>query len=205
MLWLGWDCGRLPLTDGGLLCDGQGMGPRPIAVTASEAALVAQIDFAPSLGRHDAPSWRVVGNAAVALMASLIARKAIPPARMKFFTHPDCNIGGRGRSHCEVFEQNGKHGEAIFRDPNFVARYLRYFIYGPELPAPLVQSFEDEVAACGNVTSGDVLTLAGHAKRLAREYGLGRAAADEFFRLALDCGLDPSDARVVRGAVMQVR
>lgn len=182
-----------------------GMGSRLLDLTAAEQALLSRIDFAPSLRTHDASSWAPIADASLALMDSLVARKGIPHRRLRLFTDPDCYVGGRGKSHYDVFVSNGRHGTEIFRDPNFVARYLRFFIHGPELPEPLVAAFEDEVRACGNITSGDIETLRNAAKRLARRHGLNRHAAEEFFRLALDCDLDADDARHVSDAVKTIR
>jgi hypothetical protein len=104
-----------------------------------------------------------------------------------------------------VFVQNECHGTDIFRDPNFVARYLQFFIHGPNLPEELMTAFADEVRACGNITSGDITILCTTAKRLAKRHGLDSNAAEEFFRLALDCDLDPGEARAVRDAVRTMR
>jgi hypothetical protein len=51
----------------------------------------------------------------------------------------------------------------------------------------------------------DIPILCTAAKRLAKRNGLDRNAAEEFFRLALDCDLDPSDARAIRDAVRTMR
>lgn len=182
-----------------------GMNSRRIDLSAAEEVHLSRIDFEPSRRTHDASSWHAVSDASLALMDSLVARKGIPHRRLRLFTDPACFVGGRGKSHYDVFVQNGRHGTEIFRDPNFVARYLRFFIHGPNLPEPLIAAFEDEVRSCGNITSGDIETLSQAAKRLARRHGLDRNAVEEFFRLALDCDLDPRDARVIRTAVMTVR
>jgi hypothetical protein len=178
------------------------MDSRRLDLTPSEEALLAQIDFSPS---HDASSWAPVGAASLALMDSLVARRGIPARRLRLFTDPACFVGGRGKSHYDVFVRNGRHGAEIFRDPNFVARYLRFFIHGSNLPEPLIDAFADEVRSCGNITSGDIETLCVTAKRLARRHGLDRMAVEEFFRLALDCDLDPGEARVIRDAVLTLR
>lgn len=117
-------------------------GRRPslnsVELTAEEKALVAQIDFDPSSSdRHEPGYWNAVGEAALTLMRSLIARKAIPEVRTKYFTDSDFNVGGRGRSRADIFEKNGTRGEAIFRHPHFL-KYLHYFLYGPDLPPQLI-------------------------------------------------------------------
>lgn len=181
------------------------MGSRSLELSEVEQTLLSRIDFEPSLRSHDASSWAPIADASRALMDSLVARKGIPRRRLRLFTDPDCYVGGRGKSHYDVFVQNGRRGSDIFRDPNFVARYLRFFVYGPDLPESLMASFDDEVRSCGDITSGDTPLLCAAAKRLAKRHSLDRNAAEEFFRLALDCELDPGDARHIRDAVMTLR
>jgi hypothetical protein len=97
-------------------------------------------------------------------------------------------------------------GVDIFRHPNF-AQYLRYFVYGPDLPKPVIDAFQRKVIACGTpFTGSDALTVADFARGLTRSYSLDRRKApEEFYKLALDCGLDAGDARSVRDSVMKVR
>jgi hypothetical protein len=181
------------------------MGASAIELTAEERTLVGRIDFNPSSEIHDADYWLSVGTAAHKLMESLIARKAIPEVRTKFFTDPVFNIGGRGRSRFQIFEKNGTRGDAIFRHPHFL-KYLHYFLYGPDLPAKVVEAFQGKVAACGWVTSGDIIPLGKFARQLTRAHGLDAGnAAEEFYKLALDCGLDASDAHSMRDAVKKAR
>ena len=74
-----------------------------IELTVEEKALLGRIDFAPtSPERHDPEHWNAVGEAALGLMKSLIARKAIPDVRSRYFTDPDFNVGGRGRSRAQI-------------------------------------------------------------------------------------------------------
>lgn len=174
---------------------------RDIELTPEETALLGKIDFEPSSRKHDATHWRSVGSASQKLMESLIERKAIPEVRMKFFSDPVFNIGGRGRSRLQIFEMNGTRGAEILRHPHFL-KYLWYFIYGPDLPRKIIEAFRQEVAACGPLTSGDILPLGESARRLTRTHRLdAKAAAEEFYKLALECGLDATDARSVRDAV----
>ena len=59
------------------------------------------------------------------------------------------------------------------------------------LPVPVIDSFQREVKACGMVTSGDIIPLGDHAKKLMRLHHLDKGrAAEEFYKLALDCGLE---------------
>lgn len=179
---------------------------KSIELTAEEKEILAQIDFHPeSFERHDPDYWRAVGDAALRLMKSLIAREAIPKVRTRYFTDPEFNIGGRSRSRAQVFEKNGTRGEDIFRHSHFL-KYLRYFLYGPELPIQAIQAFQEKIAACGPVTSGDILPLGQYAKQLTRENALDpQDAAEEFFKLAIESDLDESDARCIYDRVRKGR
>lgn len=177
-----------------------------IELTERETALVLQIDFDPSATSHNAGSWRAIADAMEELMRSLLGRNAIPEARRRFFEDPGYFIGGRGLSHLQVFEKNGTCGPAIFRHGNFL-KYLRYFVFGPDLPKPIIETFQQKVIDCGEpFSSGDSITVGDLARQLTRSHGLeAGTAAEEFYKLALDCGLDASKARFVRDAVKKLR
>ena len=177
-----------------------------IELTAEEKALLDRIDFAPaSPEKHDPAYWNAVGEAALGLTKSLIARKAVPEVRTKYFTDPAFNVGGRGRSRAGVFEKNGTSGEAVFRHPHFLT-YLHYFLYGPDLPAPVIEAFREKIADMGLITSSDIVPLGAFARQLTRAHGLrGRDPADEFFKLALDCGLELYEAQSIRDSVKAAR
>lgn len=176
-----------------------------LELTAEEKALVAKINFNPASERHDPAYWNAVGEASVQLMKLLAGRKAIPEVRTKYFTDPEFNIGGRGRSRAGVFEKNGTRGEAIFRHVHFL-RYLHYFLYGPALPDSVSDAFSKKVADIGFVTSSDIVPLGAFARKLAKENHLEVGeAAEEFFKLALECDLKLHEARVIRDSVKQAR
>lgn len=177
-----------------------------IELNENEKDLVSRIDFNPTGGSHNSDSWQPIADAMSKLMGSLLERNAIPESRKKFFTDPAYNIGGHGLSRLQEFEKNGTRGDAIFRHEHFV-QYLRYFLYGPDLPTAAIEAFQQNVADCGEpFTSGDSLTVAEFARRLTRSHGLNpRHAAEEFYKLVLDCGLDSDDARTARDSVQKVR
>jgi hypothetical protein len=177
-----------------------------IELNENEKDLISRIDFNPTRGPHNSDSWRPMADAMSELMRSLLQRNAIPEQRKKFFTDPAYNIGGHGLSRFQVFEKNGTHGDAIFRHGNFL-KYLHYFLFGPELPKTVIEDFQAKAADCGTpFTSGDSLTVADFARKLTRSHGLaGPHAAEEFYKLALDCGLDSDDARTIRDSVQKVR
>lgn len=166
--------------------------------------MVTRIDFDSSPMRHDADVARVNGEVACELMKSLIGRKAIPEARIRFFTDPQLNVGGRGSSRRQIFEKHGTSGDAIFRHPHFL-KYLRYFLFGPDLPAAVIEGFQEKVALCQPVTSGDIDTFVEYARQQTRLHRLDAGtAAEEFYKLALECGLHV-EARIIRDAVKRLR
>lgn len=170
-----------------------------IELTEPEKALAERI-FSPQ--SRESYSWAPIGAAMLALMRSLRKRKAIPEARWKYFTDPECFVGGHGRSHLQVFEKNGTYGDDIVRHEHFV-KYLRYFLYGPDLPTDVIEAFRGKIVECGgDFTGSDALTVADFAGKLARSH---RLAADnvgeEFFKLAIECGFDTAGARCVRDKV----
>ena len=173
-----------------------------IEFRSEEKQLLGQIDFNPaSLERHEARYWIAVGEAALRLTKSLIARKAIPEVRTRYFTDPDFNTGGRGRSRAQIFEKNGTRGEDIFRHPHFL-KYLHYFLYGPDLPAQVREAFRQKIAAIGLVTSSDIVPLGKFARQLTRAARIDAGdAAEEFFKLALECGLELHEARSIGDSV----
>jgi hypothetical protein len=177
-----------------------------IELTAEEKAMVAQIDFNPaSAERHEPGYWNAVGEAALRLMKSLIARKAIPEVRMRYFTDADFNVGGRGRSRAQIFEKNGTCGEAIFRHPHFL-KYMHYFLYGPDLPPQVIEAFQKKIADIGFVTSSDIIPLGAFGRQLARAKRLDSGdPAEEFFKLALDCGLELYQPRSICDSVKAAR
>ena len=175
-----------------------------IELVKSEKSILDQIEFNAS-SFHTSNRARRNGNAVCELMKSLFARKAIPNHRVNFFTDASFNIGGRGLSRLAIFERNGTRGDDIFKHPHFL-KYLWYFIYGARLPLIVKNNFFNEVRNCGCVTSGDIDTLQKLAKQQTRSLQFeSREAAEEFFKLAVDCGLGADYARYIRNAVNQVR
>ncbi len=180
------------------------MNPGPIELTTEEKAILVRIKLeASSLGEY--PDALENGQAVSELMASLIDRKAIPDTRRKFFLDPDYYPGGRGRSRKDNFERNGTRGKEIFEHPHFLP-YLRYFLYGAQLPAEVIAAFTAELSDRGMITSSDVVPLGKFARQQARLARLpGHEAAEEFYKLAIDCGLSHYNASHIRDAVKRLR
>jgi len=79
-------------------------------------------------------------------------------------------------------------------------------LYGPDLPAEVAGAFRKKVFDIGFVTSSDIVPLGAFARELTRTNRLdGGHAAEEFFKLALDCGLELYEARSIRDSVKTLR
>jgi hypothetical protein len=173
-----------------------------IELTEAERGLFDQIEFDQDHLSHK--TWQVNAPLVEQLFDLLNGRGALPAHRLKWFTDADFNPGGRGRSREDQWRQNGTSGREILRHPNFLS-YISYFICGPDLPPAAARTFRTAVENCGMVTSGDMATLSKVARALARQHGLGaHAASDEFYKLALDCGLG-RNASYIRDGVRSLR
>lgn len=174
--------------------------PRKIELTDEEETLLAQINFHP---QHDGKLHETlkISCAAAALLAdSILSRKVVPEIRRRYFADPDLNIGLK-KSRKQVFETNGTKGEAILKHPHFLP-YLQYFIYGPQLPDKIIDEFWNLVS--GFDTEWDEIRK--FARKMTRQFELDpREACEEFFKLALECGMPVYEARSVRDVVRSIR
>jgi hypothetical protein len=179
--------------------------PMRVELTPEEAALADKIDFdlrSPSPGFHE--RLRTACQHAKPLAKSLLARRAIPDIRWAYFVDPKYNIRG-SCSHREVFERNGTRGDAILEQGHFLP-YLRYFIFGPDLPGAVIARFRNEVRSDPFRSTRLLTTLASAARRAVREHSLDRhGAAEEFYKLSLELELPEWCARQVRDSVMRMR
>jgi hypothetical protein len=174
--------------------------PQPVPLTPEEKVLFDRIDFELS-GEYES---RMESLAAAADLAeSLIARDAIPEVRRRYLTDPELNVSGRNKSRIAGFELNGVQGRGILAHPNFL-RYLRYFLFGPDLPEASIELFRkiliDDTGTSGMILDALCRCARAEARRL-RRYD----AAEEFFKLALECGVDEGVARSVRDSAMRAR
>lgn len=83
----------------------------PIALTTAEQGLWDQVYF-PRGGVLDSDRLRASIEPAYELACSLLERDAIPPIRWRYFTDPELNVRGHGKSRLQVFERNGTGGDA---------------------------------------------------------------------------------------------
>lgn len=172
-----------------------------IELTERENELLSQINFAHT--RHD--ELRASLAPMEALSASLLNRGAISEIRLLYFTDPERNPGGRGKSRQQIFEKNGTTEAEICAHPNFL-KFLEYFIYGPDLPKTVLEKFKDTMSFSGYLTAGDINDLTPEARAFVRASQLNPyEAADEFHKLALECNASPSSAESIRKLIRAVR
>jgi hypothetical protein len=100
---------------------------------------------------------------------------------------------------------DGRHGDEILEHPHFLS-FLWYFIYGAKLPERVVVGFRQAVDKCGQITSSDVVPLGKTARQLAKAARLPAFdASEEFYKLALDCGIWHSYAAHIHDDVRRMR
>jgi hypothetical protein len=178
-----------------------------IALTDNEKHLLERIDLKDSHPDHDAGRAAYLANREpiVALLTSLSGRNAIPKQRRDYWNDPSYQTGRVKSSHKGQFEKNGCSGSDIYTSPHFLS-YLRYFLFGADLPEAAIAAFEEKVGDPRWVTSSDIVPLGKFARDLARKFGLSAGeAAEEFFRLCLDIGLGLNTAHSVMHSVKQLR
>ena len=179
--------------------------PGSIELTDDERELLREIIFPPHpLGGAGDEARRASVDPAQRLTLSLIERQAIPPVRWRYFDDADLNIG-QHRSRKATFEGHGNRGAAIYRHAGFL-KFLRYFVFGPDLPGETMSGYAQLIEECEPVRSGDQEAFCDFARHETRSRGLERKlAAEEFFKLSLELGLDDWTSRAVRDAVMRMR
>ncbi|NJS13619.1 MAG: hypothetical protein HC788_02145 [Sphingopyxis sp.] len=176
-----------------------------IELTDEESAIASALNFNQVAFASNYDGYLINADLAHRLTTSLLNRGAIPQHRARYFADPELYPGGRGASRQDNFVRHGNSHDEILRHPNFL-KYLRYFVYGAELPAAVIAAFADAVEDCGMVTSGDIVPLGQKARQLARSHSLERtAAAEEFYKLCLDLGLSPNQSASIRTSVLQLR
>lgn len=176
--------------------------PTPdIELTDRERELFDQIRF--HSNRHEEIRASIMPM--VGLSESLLKRGAIPEVRLLYFTDPERNPGGRGKSRQNMFERNGTSDSEILAHPNFM-KYLEYFVCGPNLPFEVITEFKEIARSSGHLTGRDVIDLIPKARTAVRLAQLDPyEASDEFHKLVLECGAIPSSAESIRNAVRAVK
>lgn len=176
--------------------------PAKIQLTPEEDELLKTIDF--DLRQSDWEARKACLDAAGALTESLLKRGAIAEIRTRYLTDAALNIGGHGKSRIQGFAAHGLGRSEIFRHGNFL-KYLRYFIYGPDLPAATIEGFTKIIDDDAG-TSGEVLDQLCRFTRAEVRRGLPverYKLPEEFFKLALEKDLDLHVARCVRDSAQR--
>lgn len=172
-----------------------------IELTDKESETLSGIELDQSALDHD--QYKRQGPLVLSLLKSLVERSAIPEVRLRYWSGPEYQIGRLKASHKGLFERNGRQGDEIYTHPHFL-KYLRYFLFGAQLPKAAITEFEEAVGNPEWVSSGDITDITKATRAIVRKYRL-QDEDEEFYRLALDVGLSQWFAKSVRDAVKQVR
>jgi len=178
-----------------------------IALTDAEAALLAAIDLRRFHDDYDEGRAAFLNNQEpiLSILQSLSERDGIPEVRLRYWNDPDYYKGRLKTSHRGVFERNGTRGSEIYIHPHFIP-FLRYFLFGADLPDAVITAFEEKVGNPQWVSSSDIVPIGKCARDLTRQYLLPVSdTPEEFFKLCLDMGLSLMIAESVMRAVKQVR
>ena len=184
---------------------GAGLNKYHLELTSEEQALADQIDFREVIPHHEDGHEIYKANQApiIALLKLLVARNAIPKKRTAYWTSPELKPGRMKGSHRDIFERNGSKGEEAYTHPHFIP-FLRYFLYGANLPQGAIDEFEAQVGNPEWFSGSDIIALAKKTRELVRKYGLkDYRDSDEFMKLALDLGLNTYNANSVRSAAVE--
>lgn len=176
--------------------------PEPIPLTPSEKAL-AELVFLKSEWPQPDPFHP---EAQKQLAESV--RDRIPPIRLRYFQDPAlCTRRGNG-SHCDDFKMHGLTEKEIVKHPGFTD-FLRYFIYGPDLPARTIQGFckilNDDLGSSGMVGRQLRKFVRAEVRGCRFDRVIGADAAEEFFKLGIELGVDALSgfsAYSMRGAAL---
>ncbi len=177
-----------------------------VELTADEQALVDRMAF-----DHDEivalehEAWLANGEMAASLFERLSKRQAIPEVRLRYFADPEYNPRNPKASRFELFLRNAKTREEVLRHAHFIP-YLRYFVFGANLPARIKQAFLGEFQE----HNGDIEPLVRLARMLYRElkrtpHPQDYTLPEDFYQLALDCGCARWDAKRIRDAVKVIK
>ena len=104
-----------------------------------------------------------------------------------------------------MFEANLDGEKQVFEHPDFI-KYLRPFIFGPDLPESVIAGL-CKILNEDRGTSGMVMDrYRKHARSSIRRHNLDkRHAATEFYRLGIEIGMEQHDAKTLRDAAMQTK
>jgi hypothetical protein len=176
-----------------------------IELTRDESEWVDRIDFRldlpPGVDRHAV--YLSNSGPIISLLGSLGARGGIPARRLTLWTDPELQTGRVKGSHKDLYARNGCAGAEAYTHPNFIP-FLRYFLYGADLPDAVMTQFEAQVGNPEWFSGSDIIDLSKKTRELVRRHNLKSNRRDlEFQKLALDLGLSNYHANSVREAAQE--
>lgn len=177
--------------------------PHLIKLSDSEQRLYNKIEFGRIMDHKKAIKS---AKASHKLMDSLIERKAIPQIRLAYFSDPDLNPREKGNSYLQNYNRT-LNGRNLFEDGNFINRFLRYFIFGPDLSQETMREFckilnKDERKGELNDLLHRFVRNEVQKVGTTRRYYL----REEFYKLALECvPEDPFLPERIRKAGMETQ
>ena len=176
--------------------------PQMVSLNPGEQKLLGQITF--GLGHGNDEVLKKSCETASVLATLLLQREAIPEIRVRFFIDPEFNIGAK-KSRLQVFESDGITDHAVFSNLRFL-EYLHYFIYGPKLSEQVINEFSNIAYPYEYISGGEIKDLRELVISLVYEYKLNpRDVACEFFKLALECGMDVYFAQSIKNTVSAIK
>lgn len=138
------------------------------------------------------------------LSNSLLNRNAIPKPRLRYFSDPKCNLSNPRISHEQIFEDNGKKGSAILEDPSFL-KYLKYFIYGPNLPESLLSELYRIKAESFYDDDFKDLALLHIRSYFKRSSLTAKELSEEIYKACLDLEIEDIFSVQIRNSVMKFK
>lgn len=154
-----------------------------IDLTSEEGALLATIELE-ALKLENGQPARENGERAAQLVTMLLDRDAIPNVRKKVFSAAEYATGP-GPSVAEQFRRNGNSHEQTIRHPHFL-EWLRYFIFGAQLPDTMIEAYKRLIDELQPLTSGDAQVLRKFTRQQVRQHGLEKSQSDEVYKLILE-------------------
>lgn len=175
-----------------------------VVMTEQEEELWGQIthywenEFKPVSGHSDKWDTNEIGKKQRRLMISLLKRGAIPKHRFKWLDDPAFMIGSK-KSRMQIFCGNfGASDARVFEHPHWYSQgYLPFLVGVIALPERVIEEFRSD--ADDRMNNGYDMGMKYRA--VAKSLGLPKKSAEEFFKLALDCGYDQYDCRSIRDII----
>jgi hypothetical protein len=175
-----------------------------IDMTEQEKELWGQIthywenEFRLDWGHSDKWDADKIGQKQRRLMNSLLERAAIPKHRFKWLDDPAYVVGLK-RSRMQMFCENfGASDDRIFEHPHWYSQgYLPFLVGVIDLPDRVIEEFRSD--AENRMNNGYDMGM--KYRSLAKSLRLPKKSAEEFFKLALDCGYDEYDCRSIRDII----